>query len=72
MSTPAPDYKKAATGVVYHSAVVCLGAVALWYGLEKTKIAARTKLKFDMKDGGKLLPYLVFGEWVRQMMVSKK
>ena len=54
MSTLAPDYKKTVTDVVYHSAVVGLGAVAISYGLEKTKIAARSELKFDIKDGGKL------------------
>ena len=72
MSTATPNYKKAAADVVYHRAVVGLRAVAISYGLEITKIAARNELKFDMKDGGKLLACLVFGEWVRQMLVDKK
>ena len=72
MSTPAPDYKKAAPDVVYYSAIVSQEAVAISFCLEKTKIAARTELTFDMKNGGKLLAYLVFGEWIRQMMVNKK
>ena len=71
MSTSAPDYKKAVADVVYHSAVVCLGAVASSYGWEKTKIAAWTELKFDMKNGEKLLVYLVFGKGVSQMVVDK-
>ena len=69
MFTPAPVYKKVAADVVYHSAVVGLGAAAISYGLEETKIVARTELKFDMKDRGKLL---VVSEWLRQMMVDKK
>ena len=66
MSTPAPNYKKAAAGVVYHSAAVGLAAEAILNGLEKTQIAARIKLKFDIKEK---LAYLAFGECVHQVMV---
>ena len=60
MSTPAPDYKKAAADVVYYSVVVGLGDIS--FGLEKTKVVARIELKFELKDGGKLLANLVFSE----------